>query len=274
MPVDEDFFDEFKSFHSDRASDRAGRRFCWVPGPVCSERYRELAEQYGDDELEMSPFDNRPPLMPGPLGLWPDDPPSRLLAAMDFEPRGSATGSASQHPHPHQEAKERPIPPNVLTFVLEHYKDAQTLATQLGNGVTAAEVLAISGNESSWGDRRPDSQSKARFGNYFGLHGKGPAGTYPTKDNHTPTPKFYITAEDDGFKASGQVFVKLVKQKGGLTPGIGNDPKALFTALNKSHILANDHAEYADDMIKNDSKRGPYELVIESIEYLKREGKL
>jgi hypothetical protein len=88
MPVDDDFFDEFKSFHSDRAE---RRRFGWVPGPVCSERYRELAEQYGDeDESEMSPFDNRPSsLTLGPLGLWSSDFTPVLPTARALEPKAS-----------------------------------------------------------------------------------------------------------------------------------------------------------------------------------------
>jgi hypothetical protein len=157
----------------------------------------------------------------------------------------------------------------VIAFVLKHYKDAQTLATQLGNGVTAAEVLAIAGDETGWGD----SGSKAKYGNFFGLHGKGPAGTYYTKDNHTPTPIFPITANDDGFKASGQEFVKLVKQKAGLTPGIGDNPKAFFTALNKNHLYADGNRNYAEEMVRT-QPRGKYEVVRQCIDQLRQEGKL
>jgi hypothetical protein len=133
--------------------------------------------------------------------------------------------------HPHQP----PIPDNVRQFVLKHYAEAQKIATQLGNDITAAEVLAVSGNESTWGSLDPKKPGLARFGNYFGLHGHGPAGTYNTTGKPSvPTPIFPITAADDGFKASGQEFVKLVKQKVLLTPGIGDDPKAFLMLCTKA----------------------------------------
>ena len=58
---------------------------------------------------------------------------------------------------------------NVNSFVTQYKDKAQELADKLGNGVTAAEVLAVSGNETSYG-----TSDYAGFGNFFGLHGKGP----------------------------------------------------------------------------------------------------
>src|SRR6185312_7591832 len=62
---------------------------------------------------------------------------------------------------------------NVNSFITAHAGDAQILASDLGNGVSANEVLAVSGNESGWG--RADGFG-AQYGNFFGLHGDGPDG--------------------------------------------------------------------------------------------------
>jgi hypothetical protein len=61
-----------------------------------------------------------------------------------------------------------------------------------------------------------------------------------------------------------------------LTLRIGNDPEALFEALNKCGLLTATNQYYTDDMLMNDpvSGRGPYELAKEAIEQLKREKKL
>ena len=111
---------------------------------------------------------------------------------------------------------------NVKAFVDKYQKNAQALADMLGNGVTAAEVLALSGNETSYG-----TSAFVKFGNFFGLHGHGPAGTYYTTGNKTPVMKFPV---ENGFLASGQVYVNNVKQY--VTPGIGDDPLKFFTLMN------------------------------------------
>jgi hypothetical protein len=49
---------------------------------------------------------------------------------------------------------------------------AEFFSSLLGNGVMAVEVLAVAGNESTYG-----TSSFAAFGNFFELHGNGPAGT-------------------------------------------------------------------------------------------------
>ena len=157
--------------------------------------------------------------------------------------------------------------------MLKHYAEAQKLADSLGNGVTAAEVLAVAGNESGWGDPK----SKAQYGNFFGLHGAGSAGSVPAARNPSvKIAKFSVSKDNDGFQASGQAFVKLLQDKKVLMPGIGNNPKAFFDVLNKSGLYAvESHGTYAAMMVQNDShKRGPYTFVIECINQLKKENRL
>ena len=139
---------------------------------------------------------------------------------------------------------------NVGSFVNRYQANAQTLASSLGNGVTAAEVLAVAGNESTYG-----TSSFAAFGNFFGLHGNGPAGTHYSTQNHTPVMMFPV---QNGFMASGQVFVSRATPY--LTPGIGASPLAFFNALNKSGLYANGNAGYASFMVGT-KPRGPYALV-------------
>ena len=140
---------------------------------------------------------------------------------------------------------------NVNSFVTQYKQNAQTLATMLGNDVTVAEVLAVAGNESTYG-----TSDFADFGNFFGLHGKGPAGTYYTKKNHTPVMKFAV---QNGLMISGQVFVTTVKPF--LKVGMGDDPLAFFTILN-NHGYATGNSGYPAMMINADpNNRGPYILV-------------
>jgi hypothetical protein len=123
----------------------------------------------------------------------------------------------------------------------------------LGNGVTAAEVLAVAGNETHYGD----PQTFARFGNFFGLHGSGPGGTYYTTDNQTPVAKFLPGT--NGFLLSGQQFVGNVGPY--MQPGMGTNPLAFFTILNQ-HGYATGNSAYPAFMVNTDPKyRGPYTLV-------------
>jgi len=139
---------------------------------------------------------------------------------------------------------------NVGSFVNQYQANAQALANSLGNGVTTAEVLGVAGNESTYG-----TSPFAAFGNFFGLHGNGPAGTYYTTQNHTPVMKFPV---QNGFMASGQVFVSRATPY--MTPGIGANPFAFFNALNKSGLYANGNFGYANFMVGT-NPRGPYTLV-------------
>jgi RHS repeat-associated protein len=127
---------------------------------------------------------------------------------------------------------------NARSFVAAHLHDAQTLASSLGNGVTPAEVLSVSANETTYGS----NESFARFGNFFGLHGNGPAGTYYTKSNHTAVMMFPV---DNGFLLSGQVFVQHVGPF--MQPGIGTNPLAFFTSLNH-HGYATGDSTYPHQM--------------------------
>jgi hypothetical protein len=249
-----------------------------TPGPPTPENLGFFAAMFANKHRREKIYEqhrisgNAPPL--GPLGIDEHksgkvDPLSHIPKVLDNPPLDKRYEQVRQRVmqrHPHQQ----PIRENVRQFVLKHYAEAQKIATQLGNGVTAAEVLAIAGNETGWGN----SATKAKYGNFFGLHGHGPAGTYNTTGRPSvPTPIFPITADDDGFKASGQVFVKLLIQKGVLTSGIGNNPKAFFDALHKAHLYADTNPHYAADMVAT-SPRGAYEAVRQCIEQLKQDGKL
>jgi RHS repeat-associated protein len=139
--------------------------------------------------------------------------------------------------------------PKVGKFVKEHLADAQALASEMGNGVTTQEVLATAGNETGWGG------GFAIYGNYFGIHGSGPAGTYYTTENHTPVAKFPVS---NGFLLSGQVFVNNITPS--LSPGMGNNPLQFFTILN-NHGYATGNSGYPAFMVQKGQKRGPYTLV-------------
>jgi len=59
--------------------------------------------------------------------------------------------------------------PNVTAFRKKHLADAIKLAAVIGHGATADEVLAVSGNESTYGDNY-----KAKIhGYFFGIHSRG-----------------------------------------------------------------------------------------------------
>ena len=143
--------------------------------------------------------------------------------------------------------------PNVRAFVDAHRQEAEALAAALGHDVTPAEVLATAGNETHYGDT---SYNMVKNGNFFGLHGAGPAGTYYTARNHTPTAKFPV---DQGFPMSGAAFVKNVG--GAMTPGIGLRPFEFFSVLNK-HGYATGNPGYATFMTRAArGNRGPYQLI-------------
>jgi len=138
---------------------------------------------------------------------------------------------------------------NVGSFVSTYQQNAQTLANSLGNGVTAGEVLAVAGNETSYGG------GFASFGNFFGLHGDGPAGTYYTTKNQTPVMMFPV---QNGFTLSGQVFVNNVGPY--MQPRMGTNPLAFFTILNQ-HGYATGNSGYPAFMVSTGNNRGPYTLV-------------
>jgi hypothetical protein len=179
--------------------------------------------------------------------------------------QATAQTQHTQQPVP-EKHKEKPVPDNVRQFALKHYKEAQTLAASLGNGVTAAEILAIAGNETGWGDPK----SHAQYGNFFGMHGKGPAGTHYAKKTQAPVQIFSVSKDNDGFLASGQAFVKLVQDRKLLTPGVGDNPKAFFDILNRTGLLAvGEHpGTYGAFMVGESSNRGPFTLVTKCINQL------
>jgi hypothetical protein len=230
----------------------------------------------------------------GPLGTKDDEIPrwrdskSDNVVAPGMAPFHGSLKGEPVHVAPlkmKNQKHKKHVPQNVLTFVLKHYHEAQQLAVSIGHGVTTEEVLAISADESLWWDaaahrhdtekQKEEDQSKAKYGNFFGLHGDGPAGTYKTKGNQTHTPKFFINENNDGYMDSGKVFVKTVLDKAKLTPTIGSQAKDFFYALHDANLYAVPNKRYGDDMVRNDpSTKGPYELVIEAVQQLKSEGKL
>jgi len=241
---------------------------CFVrPGHVCSERDRELLASSSLPQWDPAPGTQpgaSPHRPPGPIGMVPASSsfgsPSSISSIRKY---GSLQKPAWLQKSEQRRGvkteghKEKSIPDNVRQFVLKHYAEAQKLADSLGNGVTAAEVLAVAGNESKWGSLDPKDRSLAQFGNFFGLHGpaSGSTGTYKTKENSTPTPIFPL---ENGFMLSGQEFVSRVFKKKLMTPGIGADPKAFFKALNspspvdKTILYAATNPHYAEMMIRND----------------------
>ena len=137
---------------------------------------------------------------------------------------------------------------NVNSFVTAHLGDATTLANSLGNGVTPTrKSLAVAGNETGYGG------GFAQYGNYFGLHGSGPAGTYHTTG--TPSVPVAMFPVSNGFLLSGQVFVGHVSPF--MTPGIGSNPLAFFTALN-NHGDATGNSGYPAHMVGTGKNRGPF----------------
>ena len=142
--------------------------------------------------------------------------------------------------------------PNVRDFSQAHWDDAQRIAAMIGSGVTPTEVLATAGNETLWGDL---TKGLAKYGNFFGLHGAGPAGTYYTSVNHTPTAKFPV---DQGFSQSGAAFASNVGPA--MTPGIGQRPFDFFSMLNR-HGYATGNPAYAAIMTNAaPGHRGAYTL--------------
>jgi len=153
-------------------------------------------------------------------------------------------------------------PPNVRDFYLAHWPDAQRLAAALGHDVTPTEVLATAGNETNYGDL---DTGFAKYGNYFGLHGAGPAGTYhttgtvmnPKTHKKEPVP-IVMFPPDRGFAMSGDEFVR--RQSPVMTPDLGKHPVDFFTVLNNNGYATGNHA-YPGFMTRPTGKRGPYTLM-------------
>jgi len=152
--------------------------------------------------------------------------------------------------------------PNVRAFAIAHMPEAQQIAAGLGNDVTPTEVLSVAGNESHYGDL---TYPIVRNGNFFGLHGAGPAGTYYTKgyviDQKTGRKVHQATAKfppGQGFAMSGDVFLR--KQKPKMTPGLGRRPLDFFTVLNNNGY-ATGNTGYPFFMTRPTGKRGPYTLM-------------
>jgi hypothetical protein len=166
--------------------------------------------------------------------------------------------------------KKSPIPTNVRDYVQKYYAKAQMLATKLGNGVTAAEVLALSGSETTWGsftykdDPHPalSKEIGLKRGNYFGIHGSGTQGYDPAaKDKTVHVAKY---SPKNGFLESGESMIKQLRPH--LKDKIGENPVAFFNAAHDAGWgTPNQHyAAYMTDR----ANRGPYQAVIDCIEEL------
>lgn len=152
--------------------------------------------------------------------------------------------------------------PWIRDFAVTHWPEAQRIAAALGHDVTPTEVLATAGNETHYGDL---TKGFAKYGNFFGLHGSGPAGTYFTtgtvlnprthKKEPVPVAKFPV---DRGFAMSGDAFVR--KQSPVMTPGLGRHPVDFFTVLNHNGYATGNPA-YPGIMTKLTGARGPYTLM-------------
>ena len=164
---------------------------------------------------------------------------------------GDANLSAGSTPLPALDPRR--CLPNVKAFIDARWQDAQRIAAMIGNDVTPTEVLATAGNESQWGNTKT---GLAQYGNFFGLHGSGPAGTHLTEIGRHPTAMFPV---DQGFPASGAAFAKLVTP--GMTPGIGQRPFDFFSVLHDKYKYAADTPDYAAGMTQaTPSLYGPYSL--------------
>lgn len=149
---------------------------------------------------------------------------------------------------------------NVAAFVNANLAAAEALAAELPNGVTAQEILAVAGAETTYGS--PDSL--APYGNYFGLHGTGFAGqtgTYLTKGdkhgrNRVLTPTF---PSSSGFTLSGQVFVNRETQF--LAKVNASDPTTFFETIH-AHGYGTNNPQYMSKVMANDpTNHGSYYLI-------------
>jgi hypothetical protein len=89
-------------WQSDSSSQGRDNRFCWVPGPVCSGKYGRLAVGY-DGSRE--PFDTRPSLVPGPVGVWSSGPSRKLHVENPF---GLAEASQNKNQTKHLDSQNEP----------------------------------------------------------------------------------------------------------------------------------------------------------------------
>ena len=144
-----------------------------------------------------------------------------------------------------------PCYPNVKKFVNDHLTDAQSIAKQIGNGVTTQEVLATSAGETTYGTSNISSH-----GNFFGLHGPGPypgqTGTYLTKPAYG---KGVITPEfsSNGFRLSGNEFAN--RESPYLSNVNASDPQTFFSTIH-AHGYGTTNSDYMNNMMGYKTKAG------------------
>ena len=135
--------------------------------------------------------------------------------------------------------------PNVRDFVQSHLSDAQALANKSSTGITAQEILAVAGGETTYG-----VTGLVGHGNYFGLHNSihGPyqdqTGTYTTTGK--PPVNTPIFPPESGFYDSGSAFLSLESPY--LNPAITANALAFFNTLHQ-HGYGTTNNSYVQNMI-------------------------
>jgi hypothetical protein len=203
-----------------------------------------------------------PPMLPGisggiPVGSsWSGTPiyiPNRGIAgALGLPTMADVGGPINNFMEATSGTSKVPCYPNVSDFVDAHKADAQRIATQIGNGVTAQEVLSTSAGETTYG-----TSNIAQHGNFFGLHGPGPysgqIGTYltqPTSGKGVITPEFPTS---NGFLLSGQEFAN--RESPFLSSVTASDPQTFFSTIH-AHGYGTTNSSYMNNMMGYKSKTG------------------
>jgi hypothetical protein len=136
--------------------------------------------------------------------------------------------------------QRRPCLPYIGTFVNDHKADAEGIAANMPTGVTPQEILAVSADETQFGDGFSD------VGNYFGLHDKNPS--WPGQDGWTPAKNDGHMAtfpDDSGYRLSGNAFAQRVSESYSGTDS--SDPTAFFSDI---HSLGWGAGKKAKDYVK------------------------
>ena len=166
-----------------------------------------------------------------------------------------AQGQARTPDRAGSSGRDQPLPipvsdkayPNVTAFRNQHLADAIKLAAVIGHGATADEVLAVAGNESTYGN----DYKAQKYGNFFGIHSLGAS---PSKFYSGQTGTFYTSkgklmaefAPNDAFYRSGLIFAKT------MATVVGNNDLSkpqIFLTLAHSHGWGADTEDYISTLM-------------------------